>query len=79
MHANRGSVAVVELPDAAQLAAYTTAVAENNRLRLAGSPEAAREAARSARPTAVPARSGEPSKIEHVVFVISTGLEITAA
>ena len=36
-------------PNAAQLASYTTAVAENNRLRLAGSaPETAREAARNA-------------------------------
>jgi YVTN family beta-propeller protein len=70
VHANRGSVAVVDVPEAAQLAAYTTAVAENNRLRLAGSPEAARETARNARPSAVPARSGEPSKIEHVVFII---------
>ena len=49
---------------------YTTAVAENNRLRLAGSPGTARETARSATPAVVPARSGEPSKIEHVVFII---------
>ena len=71
VHANRGSVAVLPIPDAAQLAAYTTAVAENNRLRLAGAaPTAEREAARKARPAAVPTRSGEPSLIEHVVFII---------
>ncbi len=71
VHANRGSVAVLQLPNAAQLASYTTAVAENNRLRLAGTaPENARAAARNAAPAAIPARSGEPSTIEHVVFVI---------
>ena len=37
VHSYRGSVSVVAMPDAAQLASYTTAVAENNRLRLAGS------------------------------------------
>ena len=64
VHADRGSVAVVTLPDAAQLAGYTTAVAENNRLRLAGSaPDSARETARDAAPAAIPARSGEPSPI----------------
>jgi YVTN family beta-propeller protein len=72
VHANRGSVAVLPVPDPAQLASYTTAVAENNRLRLAGAaPAAGREAAaRNARPAAVPTRSGEPSPIEHVVFII---------
>ena len=71
VHANRGSVAVLPLPDASQLASYTTAVAENNRLRLAGgAPETARAAAGTAKPKAIPARSGEPSPIEHVVFII---------
>ncbi len=71
VHANRGSVAVLQLPNAAQLASYTTAVAENNRLRLAGTaPEETRAAARNAAPAAIPARSGETSTIEHVVFVI---------
>lgn len=71
VHANRGSVAVVTLPDAAQLASYTTAVAENNRLRLAGAaPLTEREAVRNTLPAAIPARSGEPSTIEHVVFII---------
>jgi YVTN family beta-propeller protein len=71
VHANRGSVAVLPVPDPAQLAAYTTAVAENNRVRLAGTtPAADRGAARNARPAAVPVRSGEPSPIEHVVFFI---------
>src|SRR6185295_12432148 len=71
VHANRGSVAVVPIPNAAQLSSYTTAVAENTHLRLAGAtPESDREAARNVRPVAVPERSGEPSTIEHVVFIV---------
>ena len=42
VHAYRGSVAVIPIPDAGQLNSYTTAVAENNHLRL--------EAASSAEP-----------------------------
>jgi len=38
VHANRGAVSVVSLPDRAQLIDYTNAVAENNRMRLAGTP-----------------------------------------
>ena len=71
VHAYRGTVAVIEMPDAPQLASYTTAVAENNRLPLAGrvSPEAI--AARpNVKPVPIPARSGEPSLIEHVVFIV---------
>ncbi|MCC6859071.1 MAG: bifunctional YncE family protein/alkaline phosphatase family protein [Bryobacterales bacterium] len=66
VHANRGSVNVVDIPDAPQLASYTTAVAENNRLTLA--PAARRQP--GARPKAVPERAGDPSLIEHVVFII---------
>src|SRR6185436_6112914 len=47
------------------------AVAENTRMRLAGAgPAAERESVRNNRPAAIPARSGEPSTIEHVVFII---------
>lgn len=70
VHANRGMVSVVELPDAAQLASYSTAVAENNHLRLftaAAAPVAIRPAAKA---VAIPARSGDPSLIEHVVYII---------
>jgi YVTN family beta-propeller protein len=71
VHANRGSVAVVPIPNASQLASYTTAVAENTRLRLAGAaPESEREMARASGPAPVPTRSGEPSTIDHVVFII---------
>ena len=66
VHAYRGSVSVIELPDRAQLASYTTAVWENNRMAAAGGP--AEETA--ARPLPVPARAGDASTIEHVVYII---------
>jgi len=70
VHAYRGSVCVLPVPDAAQLAGYTTAVAENNRLPLAPAPAAATAAAAKARPVAIPPKAGEPSLIEHVVYVV---------
>ncbi len=70
VHANRGAIAVLPVPDAAQLANYTSAVSRNNRMDLAGTMEeaAAGTPARNAIP--VPARAGDPSTIEHVVFII---------
>lgn len=68
VHAYRGSVNVVQVPDAAQLANYTTAVAENNRLPLRGTPRP--QVSKDATPRAVPLRAGEPSLIEHVVYII---------
>jgi YVTN family beta-propeller protein len=71
VHSYRGSVAVVDMPDAAQLANYTNAVAENTRLTLAGRAQLARRpAARNVRPKAIPERAGEPSLIEHVVYIV---------
>jgi YVTN family beta-propeller protein len=71
VHAYRGTVNVVDVPDAPQLASYTTAVAENNRMRLAGAPVMrAAPLTTAVKPVPVPARSGEPSLIEHVVFII---------
>ncbi|AHG93810.1 phosphoesterase (plasmid) [Gemmatirosa kalamazoonensis] len=71
VHAVRGSVHVVAVPNASELAAYTVAVAQNDGLPLATSvapAEAAGPRAVAARP--VPERPGEPSPIEHVVFII---------
>jgi YVTN family beta-propeller protein len=68
VHANRGSVHVIPLPDTAQLASYSAAVAENNRMAfrdgIAPRPDPASP------PRAIPLRSGEPSLIEHVVYII---------
>ncbi|MBM3908133.1 MAG: bifunctional YncE family protein/alkaline phosphatase family protein, partial [Gemmatimonadetes bacterium] len=70
VHANRGSVNVIAVPTSAQLTAYTTSVAQNNRLTLTR--DAARDLAprRDVAARAVPERPGEPSRIEHVVFII---------
>lgn len=83
--AYRGSVSVLPVPDEAQLASYTTVVAENNRLPWHGStPLDGIPSDRSAKsdvhrprgkgpaatPRALPMRSGEPSLIEHVVYII---------
>ncbi|MDX2182152.1 MAG: bifunctional YncE family protein/alkaline phosphatase family protein [Bryobacteraceae bacterium] len=65
VHSYRGSVAVVDLPDAAQLASYSAVVAENNRI-----PAQALPARKGVAPLPVPERAGEPSLIEHVVFVV---------
>jgi YVTN family beta-propeller protein len=68
VHANRGTVHVIPMPDAPQLASYSAAVAENNRMsfRDGVAPRPNLQAA----PRAIPVRSGEPSLIEHVVYII---------
>jgi YVTN family beta-propeller protein len=72
VHSNRGSVQVVTIPDNAQLANYTTAVAENNHLHLRGEGPAAPAVTTktSVAPLPVPARAGDPAAIEHVVYII---------
>src|SRR4029079_17662081 len=72
VHAVRGSVNVIDVPTDAQLDAYTTSVAQNNRRHLATSPETSpsivARANVASRP--VPERPGEPSLIDHVVYII---------
>ncbi|MBY0503446.1 MAG: hypothetical protein K2X03_06045 [Bryobacteraceae bacterium] len=70
VHSHRGAVHVIEVPDSAQLASYTTAVAENTHLRLAGDKVVSAPVSRSTAPLAVPLRAGDPSLIEHVVYII---------
>jgi YVTN family beta-propeller protein len=68
VHDNRGSVAIVPVPSPEQLASYTTAVAENNRAALLQqriAPPGPRPA-----PLPVPVRTGDPSQIEHVIYII---------
>ncbi|MFN0122442.1 MAG: bifunctional YncE family protein/alkaline phosphatase family protein [Blastocatellia bacterium] len=67
VHSYRGSVSVIAIPDDAQLAGYTGAVWENNHLTQVAA--AGRPAANPA-PAPVPARAGDPSLIEHVVYII---------
>lgn len=68
VHSYRGSVNVIAVPNESELAAYTTSVARNNRLTL-GTPEAP-PAPRTVVARAVPERPGEPSLIDHVVYII---------
>src|SRR5258705_13186450 len=67
----RGSVNVIAKPAAAELAAYTTSVAQNNRLTLradSGGPVLAPRRKVAAR--AVPPRPREPSLVDHVVYIL---------
>jgi YVTN family beta-propeller protein len=64
----RGAVDVIPVPTPSQLAAYTTAVSENNKLALMSAPTLA--ATPVAVPKAVPDRPGDPSRINHVVFIV---------
>lgn len=68
VHANRGTVHVLPLPDEAQLASYTATVAENNRMSFASATP--QKADPMAKPKAIPQRAGEPSLIEHVVYIV---------
>jgi DNA-binding beta-propeller fold protein YncE len=66
--AERGSVSVIDIPTAAQLSAYTRAVAENDHLLLAAGPAA--DSPRAVVPRALPERPGDPSLVRHVVYII---------
>ncbi len=67
-HDHLGSVSVIDVPDAAQLAKYTEAVNANN--RLAYSLAGLEKPQPNAKPRPVPGRHGEPSVIKHVIYVI---------
>ncbi|MEP6991796.1 MAG: beta-propeller fold lactonase family protein, partial [bacterium] len=69
VHAVRGSVNVLPVPTPTDLAAFSAAVAQNNRLTLATSP-AAQVVARDTVPRAVPRHPGDASLIDHVVFIV---------
>lgn len=69
VHAYRGMVSVLPVPGEAELAAYTLAVSENNRLPLRSAAPPAKPA-RAAAPRAIPLRPGDPSLIQHVVYIV---------
>ncbi len=69
--AERGTLHVIAMPGDAELSAYTTSVAENNRLHLArGAPAPSIMVRANAVAQAVPERPGEASLIQHVVYII---------
>ncbi len=78
VHANRGSVSVMPVPADSDLVNCTMAVAENNRLPFVAPGTSApgrsgrRAPGRQPPPalTAVPLAVGDPSPIEHIVYVI---------
>ena len=74
VHADRGTVHIIPVPDEDELNRYSVAVAEDNHMALQsgflplagahGGPD------RAAQPQPVPAKPGEPSTIDHVVYII---------
>lgn len=63
-----GSISIIPIPDAAALDRFTAAVNLNN--RLAYSLTGLEKPRPDAKPVPVPERHGEPSVIEHVIYVI---------
>ena len=72
VHADRGTLHIIPVPDEVELSRYTIAVAENNRMTMPNElmERARRQPNRAAVPTPVPARPGEPSTFDHVVYII---------
>jgi len=69
VHDYRGSVQLLDVPDEALLASYSRIVAANDRLHLAGGARTVAAAA-NVRALPVPHRAGEPSLIDHVVYIV---------
>lgn len=71
VHSYRGTVHLVAVPERAQLAFYTRAVAENNHLRFGLlAHEATQDSSVRAAPLPVPEHAGNPSLIEHVIYIV---------
>jgi YVTN family beta-propeller protein len=70
VHSNRGTLHVIPIPEATQLAGYSLAVAENNRLRLHRYATPILPPRPGVKPLPVPERAGEPSLIEHIVYIV---------
>src|SRR5204863_440462 len=60
----------IPVPGDVELSAYTTSVAQNNRLTLATDSVLVLAPRRNVAPRAVPERPGEPSLIDHVIYIV---------
>jgi YVTN family beta-propeller protein len=67
-HDHLGSISIIDVPDAEQLARYTDDVNANN--RLAYSMAGLEKPLPQAKPVPVPERHGEPSVFQHVLYII---------
>jgi hypothetical protein len=74
VHADRGTVHIIQVPDREELGRYSIAVAENNHMglpnELLASNSVQGKPNPGAMPRPVPMRTGEPSTIDHVVYII---------
>lgn len=70
VHADRGTVHIIPVPDEDELERYSIAVAEDNHLGLPGELMPNVSPRPNIAPRPIPARLGEPSTIDHVVYVI---------
>jgi len=67
VHSYRGSIHVLPIPGEAQLASFSNAVIVNNLMVLPARDEKPRA---GVKPIPVPDRAGEPSTIEHIVYIV---------
>jgi YVTN family beta-propeller protein len=70
VHSYRGTIHVIEIPGREQLDRYTAAVAVNNHMTLRAHGEPLEAAHHSTQPLPVPLRTGDPSPIKHIVYII---------
>jgi YVTN family beta-propeller protein len=69
-HQDNGTVSIVPVPDEDALEAMTNKVYENNHWDLKENIRSASGGSQDVRPTAIPARIGDPSLIKHVFLII---------
>jgi YVTN family beta-propeller protein len=70
VHSYRGTIHVIEVPGKLQLQRYSSAVAENNHLPLKARDAATEVARHSSEVLPVPLRAGDPSPIQHILYII---------
>jgi YVTN family beta-propeller protein len=67
VHSNRGSIHVLPIPNGSQLASFTNAAIVNNLMVL---PPGDAKPRAGVKPAPVPERAGEPSTIDHIVYIV---------